>query len=417
MRGVKIVAAGLVLAFLAVSAAPTLAQRPKTQRQEDVSDGSLRSFRTRQYEVFTNLSEREAKPLAQHMDRVYGEYADRLSAFVTKDSKPVRLYLFDTNENYLRTLNDKGFNAMNTGGVFFRSRDETALATFVRGQDRGRMIHTLQHEGFHQFAHQRIGDTMPQWANEGLAEYFGEGLMIGRTMQTGLAPESRIERIRDAIRLGAVFPFEEMLTMSNEEWNTRLNAGDVRAALMYDQAWAMAHFLVHADRGRYARPFEEYLKALAQGLQPEQAFERAFKTSDFAAFERLWTRYMTETIEPDALSTAEERLQFMGHGIKALHDENVPIGSVGALQEEMRRRGLVLTRTEHGAMREFRSDDDDLFRAPKPDRGNRNATIELVRPRNREEPVGVVIKGLRATAELVWERDPAGEWMFEVVFY
>ena len=55
--------------------------------------------------------------------------------------------------------------------------------------------------------------------------------------------------------------------------------------------------------------------------------------------------------------------------------------------------------------------------APKPDRGRGNSTIELVRPRNREEPVGVRVKGLRATAELVWERDPTGEWVFDVVFY
>jgi len=126
---------------------------------------------------------------------------------------------------------------------------------------------------------------------------------------------------------------------------------------------------------------------------------------------------MLEDIQADPLSTAEERLVFMGHGIKSLHAQGVEIGSVGALQEEMKRRGFVLTRTEFGLVSEFRSDDDELFRAPSPDRGRGNSTIELVRPRNREEPVGVVIKGLRATAELVWLRDEAGEWQFEVEFY
>lgn len=420
MRIGRLALIGIVgAATLGAGAVEAHAQRSRNapRQGEGVDNGRLRTFRTRQYEVFTNLPDREAKPLAQHMDRVFGEYADRLRAFTTKDSKPVRLYLFDTNENYLRALGAKGFNASNTGGVFFRTNDETALATFVRGQDRGRMIHTLQHEGFHQFAHQRIGDTMPQWANEGLAEYFGEGLMVGRTMQTGLAPQSRLDRVRKAIEAGRVFPFSEMLTMSNLEWNARLSGGDERAGLMYDQAWAMAHFLVHADRGRYAGPFEDYLAALAQGLQPEQAFERAFKTKDFKAFEKLWTEYMLEDIQADPLSTAEERLVFMGHGIKSLHAQGVEIGSVGALQEEMKRRGFVLTRTEFGLVSEFRSDDDELFRAPSPDRGRGNSTIELVRPRNREEPVGVVIKGLRATAELVWLRDEAGEWQFEVEFY
>lgn len=417
----KAVAVAAMLA-LGVCAGEAQAQRrradpPRESAPSAPSPAKLRTFRTKHYEVFTNLPDAEAKPLAQHMDLVYGEYADRLRGFVSKNSAPVRLYLFDTMENYLLALAEKGFNATNTGGVFFRNGHETGLATFVRGQDKARMIHTLQHEGFHQFAHQRIGDTMPQWANEGLAEYFGEGLLLGKRMQTGLAPKSRLDRVRNAIRRGAVFPFQEMLTMSNQQWNARLNEGDERASLMYDQAWAMTHFLVHADRGRYAGPFEEYLAALAQGLQAEQAFERAFKTRDFQAFERLWTRYMLEEIEPDPLSTAEERLNFLGHGIKALHAEGVAIGSVGAAQAEMKRRGFVLTRTEHGSVREFRADDDDLFRAPLPDRGRGQSTISLVLPQSRQEPPGVVIKGLRATAELVWERDAQGEWAFDVVFY
>lgn len=419
-RFTSVVIAGMSVALsFGVLADGALAQRSRNARsneQGQASDGRLRSFKTRHYEVFTNLPDSEARPLALHMDRVYGEYADRLRAFTTKDSRPVRMYLFDTNENYLRALAAKGFNASNTGGVFFRTNDETALATFVHGQERAQMIHTLQHEGFHQFAHQRIG-SMPQWANEGLAEYFGEGLMIGKTMTTGLAPESRLMRVRDAIERGQVFPFGEMLTMTNEQWNARLMGGDARALTMYDQAWAMAHFLVHADRGRYAGPFEDFLKALAQGLTPEQAFERAFKTSDFKAFEKLWTKYMMETLEPDALSTADERLRFMGMGIEMLHEQKVEIGSVGAIQEELRRRNFRVTYSGHGGVKELRADNDDLFRAPKPDRGRGNGTIELVRPRNREEPVGVRIKGLRATAELVWERDSTGAWVHDVVFY
>jgi hypothetical protein len=107
----------------------------------------------------------------------------------------------------------------------------------------------------------------------------------------------------------------------------------------------------------------------------------------------------------------------MGMGIEMLHAQKVEIGSVGAIQEELRRRGFRVTYSGHGGEKELRADNDDLFRAPKPDRGRGNSTIELVRPRNRDEPVGVRIKGLRATAELVWERDSTGAWVHDVVFY
>lgn len=378
---------------------------------------ALRSFRTRHYEVFTDLPESEARPFAQHMDLVYSEYAKRLKAFPQRDSKLVRLYVFSSEEQYLLGLSSKGFNALNTAGIFFRTFDETGLAIFVRGYERRRMLQTLQHEGFHQFAHQRIGDTMPMWANEGLAEYFGEGLLLGRTMQTGLAPASRILRVREAINSGDIFSFEEMLTMTNAQWNARVSAGDRRAAVMYDQAWSMAHFLVHANGGRYAGPFEQYLMALGQGKTPEQAFEQAFKTKDFKAFERLWTRYMSETIEPDPVSTAEERLGFMAEGIRILHANRVELGSVGALQAELKRCGFQVTRTSHSVVQVYHASDDELFRAPRPENPRASSSIELVRSRDRSMPPGVLIKGLRVTVELVWERGPDGEPVHDVIFY
>lgn len=392
--------------------------RPRAPASKQADEApKLRVFRTRNYEVFTDLPESEARPFAQHMDLVYSEYAKRLKAFPTRDTKPVRLYLFSSQEQYLLGLADKGFDAANTAGVFFRSRDETGLAIFVRGFERRRMLSTLQHEGFHQFAHQRIGDTIPMWANEGLAEYFGEGLLLGRTMQTGLAPASRILRVRDAIRTGNIFSFEEMLTMSNAQWNARVNSGDRRAAVMYDQAWSMTHFLVHAERGRYAGPFEQYLVALGQGKTAEQAFEQAFRTSDFKAFERLWTKYMTDTIEPDPVSTAEERVAFMAEGIRFLHAERVELGSIGALQEELKRRGFRLTRTSHSVVQEYKAIDDDLFRAPRPENPRASSSIELVRSKDRSMPPGVLIKGLRVSVELVWERDRSGEPFYDIIFY
>ena len=258
---------------------------------------------------------------------------------------------------------------------------------------------------------------MPQWANEGLAEYFGEGLIIGRAMQTGLTPASRIARLREAISKGDVFSFEEMLTMTNAQWNARVASGDRRASVLYDQAWSMAHFLVHADRGRYAGPFEQYLLALGQGKTPEQAFEHAFKTRDFKAFERLWTKYIMEVIEPDPVSTAEERLSFMAEGIKLLYAQRVEIGSVGALQEELKRRRFSMMRVSHAVVEEFSADDDDLFRAPRPENPRASSSIELVRGKDRSMPPGVLVKGLRVTVELIWSRDSAGDLVPDVIFY
>ena len=125
---------------------PGAAAAPARNGNADSAEPRTRTFRTT-HEVFTDLPDAEARPFAQHMDTVYAEYAKRLKAFPTRDSKLVRLYLYSDIEQYLIGLGRKGFNASNTGGVFFRTHEETALATFVRGNDRRRMLHVLQHEG------------------------------------------------------------------------------------------------------------------------------------------------------------------------------------------------------------------------------------------------------------------------------
>ena len=48
--------------------------------------------------------------------------------------------------------------------------------------------HTVQHEGFHQFAHAVIGGDIPTWLNEGLAEYFGEALFTGGRVRPRRGP-------------------------------------------------------------------------------------------------------------------------------------------------------------------------------------------------------------------------------------
>ena len=45
------------------------------------------------------------------------------------------------------------------------------------------MWHVAQHEGFHQFAWSRFAEDLPVWVNEGMAEFFGESVIVGDTLR------------------------------------------------------------------------------------------------------------------------------------------------------------------------------------------------------------------------------------------
>ena len=129
---------------------------------------------------------------------------------------------------------------------------------------------TLQHEGFHQFAHMVIRGDLPVWVNEGLAEYFGQGIWTGDNFVTGLVPPQRLQRIKRYIQDDQIVPFLQMLTMSHPQWRGRLSGRN------YDQAWSMVHFMVNADNDLRRTAMETFVNNISHGAPWERSFLQSF---------------------------------------------------------------------------------------------------------------------------------------------
>ncbi len=405
----------------------------------------VKTERTKHYEFTHDLDAETAREVATHMDTVFDEYAKRMSNFRVKNAKRIKLYVWADRETYIEFLTEQGVpGAQFTGGLFFVRGGDAGLTTFVGGQSRASMYHTLQHEGFHQFAHLRVGN-LPPWANEGLAEYFGHGLLIRRNLLTGVAPSTRIELLRNAVAQGQHYPFEEIINMSGQEWNNILQSGDPRAYIMYTEAWAIAHFLVNADNGKYASAFQKYLEWLSKGRSHEQAFQQAFGTSDMVPFEKRFIEYLNETWEPDELSTAQQRLDFLGEGLRALHERGITPTSIDDLKTKLRERDFEVVRRGHGGAEVLSAQDDDMFLAPgqtlssggdeaepEPDDSRRRGRsprrtrkpsprqqapeIEFVPAGDAAYPPTIRMSGLRAPARIEWTHGPDGSLTHVVRF-
>lgn len=379
--------------------------------------GATKPFRSRNYTVTTDLPEAQAREIARHMDEVFDTYARRFSGLGVKNASPIKLYLFGTNRTYLDALDAKGFNAANTGGVFFYNASETGLATFVEGQSSRRMLHVLQHEGFHQFAHLRIGSNLPMWANEGMAEYFGYSILVKGKLRTGVAPEAAVLSLRAAVGRDEVFPLAELMALSNQEWNANVRSGSPMARMMYAQSWAVVHFLIHAEKGRYADAFSGYITRLATGMRHEQALADAFGVTNLAPMERAWRKFVLEEWEPDPLSTAADRVEFIGEGIKALVKAGRPVGSLDEIRQGMRAIGYRMTVVSHGQRRIVDSADDANFQTPQPTgRTGRQALMDLTPPSGGLSLPGLRVTGLGPVVRLSWTRAPDGDAVSEISF-
>ena len=376
------------------------------------------TFNSRFYRVTTDLRDRQlANDIARHMDAVYAEFAARMANFRANPTAAVRadermpLYLMTRQEDYLDLLAGFGFNAANSGGVFFRGAKGSGLATFVEGQSRLRMEHVLQHEGFHQFADARIASGLPPWVNEGLAEYFGDAVMVKGKLQPGKLDGARLERMRRAVADKQVIPFRQLMNLDGRAWMARITAGDEGASLMYDTAWSVCYSLVHGGK-QYRAALEQYLGLLNRGTAAPQAFDKVFG-QNVDTFQKAWEQGL-ERMEPDPWFTAVRHLQLMAIALKAYHARGAAPKSFEDLKERLERanfRAEVRERDAVARADEKMGEDEEkkpassarTFDFPPP------ATVELVPSEDPKFPPGLVVSGLKpSTLKLSWRLNAAG---------
>lgn len=316
------------------------------------------------YWIKSDLPAAETRRLARHLNLMYSEYSKRLASLPVRNEELLNVLIFERREDYLLTLRARyGVDGTGSGGMFFVTPSGSGLAFWTEGLPARRIEHVIQHEGFHQFAYSRFGPDLPIWANEGLAEFFGESVVVGTTLVLGQNNPRVLAAVKDAIERNEYVPFEQMLSMTPASWSTAVRNGN--ASLQYHQAWSMVHFLVYGDGGRYVNAFETYLRHLNVGLPSDEAFRRAFG-NDIAAFENRWKQYALAA-KPSSFLSAMERIEFLAEGMLELRRRNIFPETLEQVREELRRIEFTHTIEVHGVEVTLKAEDDALFEIPKDD--------------------------------------------------
>jgi hypothetical protein len=238
------------------------------------SAADLRTLRSAHYLIHTDLETSFAEELARRLDAMYEDYARRLAGFgaLNPDEK-FEVYLFAKRADYMRLTQNR---YPNTGGIFMSSRN--LLAAYLEGQGRDGLRRAIQHEAFHQFAFAAIGPGLPTWLNEGLAQYFEEGIWTGSQFTFGQIPPRRVRQLQHDLSRKQIVPFRTILATTDAQWQETLTSNADRGATQYNQAWAMTHYLVHGSNGdvKYRPLLIDMLKRIHAGADPQVAFTEAF---------------------------------------------------------------------------------------------------------------------------------------------
>jgi hypothetical protein len=242
--------------------------------QDRPERAKLQVYQTPYYILHTDLEPDHAREAAIRMTRMAEEYHRRTRDFAGRIRTRLPFYLYRFHRDYYEAGGIRG-----TAGLF----DGTTLRAVAGEAPTEVTWHVIQHEGFHQFARHVIGGEIPIWANEGLADYFGEAQWTGDGFVSGVIPHWRLTRVRKRLEEGAFRPIEEMMDLSHAQWNAQITQAN------YDQAWMMVHFLAHGDNGKYQQAFGAFLSNISKGKRWPQAWKQTFGDTD--GFETRWRAF------------------------------------------------------------------------------------------------------------------------------
>ncbi|MHC4717889.1 MAG: DUF1570 domain-containing protein [Planctomycetota bacterium] len=244
---------------------------PAAPAQRGRQPKGWRTYPTRYYVIHTDLGTDAVREAALRLTAMAEEYHRRTKGFGGTIRRKLPFHLYSRAADYRAAGGPRG-----SSGVFKGNR-----LMAVAGVRPGSMAwHTIQHEGFHQFARYAIRTNLPAWVNEGLAEYFGEGLFTGDGFVVGVVPPRRLRRLRDRIGGGKGKSLRDMMRMTYDDWNDQMDLAN------YDQAWSMIHFLVHAEDGKYVKRLTRFINDTRR-MRYENAWVRSFGR-DVKAFEEKW---------------------------------------------------------------------------------------------------------------------------------
>jgi len=240
--------------------------------------GQLRQYETPYYIIHSDMDSETVQEAIIRTSVMAADYVRLFSGFAGQINRKWEMYLFARHRDYIDAGGIEG-----SSGIFMRRGKDVRLMTFA--QQRGVSWHTVQHEGAHQFVYRMIGDEVPAWVNEGLAEYFGASLFTGDAMVHGIVSPQQAGQIKQSIRSRKYVAFARVMDADRDRWVEHLGTAP------YDQAWSMVHFLLHGDNGKYASQFHAYLLDIGRGgAEPKQAWAKHFGTN-IDQFERRWAAW------------------------------------------------------------------------------------------------------------------------------
>ena len=128
----------------------------------------------------------------------------------------------------------------------------------------------LAHEGFHQFIGYELGQQIPTWLNEGMAQYFETSFITGSRFNVG-----QVSRLKLLYAQALIVNKQAPAVAQMIQWDRATFYANANVA--YPMSWALVYYLLNSNNDRFEQSeFRRYLQDLKLGKDDIKSLQRRF---------------------------------------------------------------------------------------------------------------------------------------------
>jgi tetratricopeptide (TPR) repeat protein len=219
--------------------------------------------------VVSNGNEQQAQRVADQFERIRAVFHMVFPNLRVDPSAPI-IVIAARNEKTFEPLLPKAMLAKGAARAagLFQSGPEKNYVLLQLNASGENPYHVLYHEYTHLLLHQSPV-ALPPWIDEGLAEFYGNTVIMDKTVELGRPDSGHVQLLRQTTLL----PLPTLFAVTHD--SPYYNEHN-KASLFYAESWALVHMLMSEGFKQGHNLLAEYLDNLQLNMDPQAAAVRAF---------------------------------------------------------------------------------------------------------------------------------------------
>ncbi len=314
------------------------------------------------YNVQASIEGAVPRLLATHAEQSVRECIRRLGGKVKKSEPVTDLHIVDSPWEYRNRLETIGLPAFGGAGLFYASDTSRGIVLGTRDVPLHDALATIRHECLHHAVYMLFGARLPTWVNEGLAQYFEDGLWMNGKLRLNMHNTERLARVEREFQMGHAAAFDQLMAVPHELWLTGDESGVVNVRYLYDWSWAYVTTFICGPSKPARNGFLKYLKAVRDdGLDHAAAWKQGMASVSKEQVHQAVAAWLEQEKQLE-LPRVFNNLAVLGMVLAAMDRAQMKLPQ---RIDEMRNRGRILDIRVHrslpGPIPEFYKLNDDLL--------------------------------------------------------